>query len=202
MYSSSSQGLNDNFIAGFQKGNTNITWSSYLGSTFQESLQYPPFINSQFDIANTTLAIDGTGVIRLLGSTTSGNQFPLDPGGIPAPFYKSNSGGFANEGTITCFDATDIGVIVGLSDFKNTQFVFGLYPNPTTKELSITNGTLTKDDLHYVIYDVTGKKLKDGDLKSDDVKNIDVSFLQQGVYIINVSNGKMTYSNKFIKAEN
>lgn len=203
MFSQSAQGLNDNFISCFQKGSTNITWSSYLGSsTNNESLTYPPFLNSQFDIANSTLAIDNTGVVRLLGTSNSFNQFPLDNNGVPPPFFKGNTGGLANDATITCFDASDIGAIVGLSDFKNTEFVFGLYPNPTNKELSITNSALTKDDLRYAIYDAAGKKLKEGNLKSTEVKNIDVSFLQQGLYIINVSNGKMTYSNKFIKAEN
>jgi hypothetical protein len=199
MYSSSfAGGVNDNFIAAFQKGNTNITWSSCLGSNFNESQTIPPFINTGFDWANSTISIDSQNTLRLLGSTTSFNTFPPDDGG-GVPYFQSTSGGPGNDATITCFDMADLNSIVGLKDFPNTQFSYGLYPNPTSKNLSITNSTVANDDLRYAIYDASGKKLQAGTLKSSDAKNIDVSMLQQGIYIINVSNGKITYSNKFVK---
>jgi len=92
--------------------------------------------------------------------------------------------------------------IVGLKDFANTQFSFGIYPNPTSKNLSITNTSIIKDDLRYAIYDISGKKLQAGNIKANEAKNIDVSLLSQGIYIINVSNGIMTYSNKFVRDAN
>jgi hypothetical protein len=190
-------GLNDNFIAAFQKGSTTILWSSCLGSSLNESNDYPSFINSGFELANTTICVDSQNRLRLLGSTTSPNAFPPDDGG-GIPYFQANNGG-SPDGSITCFDMADLSTIVGLKDFPKTQFSFGLYPNPAAKNLLITNAAVTNSDLSYAIYDVSGKKLQAGNLKADDAKSIDVSMLQQGIYIINVSNGKMTYSNKFVK---
>jgi hypothetical protein len=195
-------GFSDNFIAAFQKGDPNMTWSSCLGSNLSEAQQMPPFINSMFDIANATIAVDSQNRLRLLGSTTSFNTFPLDNGNN-VPYFKANSGGMGNDATITCFDMADLSAVVGLKDFENTQFVFGLYPNPASKHLSVTNtSAFANEDLRYAIYEVSGKKLQTGSLKASEKKEIDVSALQQGIYIINVSDGIKTVSNKFIKAEN
>ena len=191
-------GINDNFVMAMQKGNTSNLWGTCLGSNFNESQVIPPFINSAFDLANTTISIDSQNTLRTLGVTTSFNSFPLDDGN-GVPFFKPNNGGLANDATITCFDMADLSAIVGLKDFENTKFVFGLYPNPTSKTLSITNTALANDDLRFAIYDASGKKLQAGILKAGDVKSVDVSALSQGIYIINVSNGKTTYSNKFVK---
>jgi hypothetical protein len=110
--------------------------------------------------------------------------------------------GLANDATITRLDVNSLTSIVGVKDFENTEFVFGLYPNPTVNTISITNSAISKDNLRYAIYDISGKKLQTGNFKSDDKKNIDVSALPKGVYVVNVSNGVKTYSNKFVKAEN
>ena len=61
---------------------------------------------------------------------------------------------------------------------------------------------MVNDELRFAIYDMNGKKLKAGILKVSDPKNIDISFLTEGIYIINVSNGVKTYSNKFVKTAN
>ena len=207
MYGSSATGLDDNFLACFQKGSTSITWSSYLGSNYNESLVYPTYFNSAYQTANTTIALNSQNEIYTLGSTTSYNTFPLSQWtGSPVYYQPTKSGipapGGTNDGTITRLNAASLSTITGLKDIKNAGAFFGIYPNPTAKNISITNTTMTKDDLHYSVYDMMGKKLKDGNLKANDAKNIDVSFLPQGVYIINVSNGKTTLSNKFVKTEN
>jgi hypothetical protein len=66
--------------------------------------------------------------------------------------------------------------------------------------LSITHPDLINKELKYCIYDATGKKLQSGLLRDSDQKVVDVSSLPGGIYVINVSNGKFTYSNKFIKS--
>jgi len=95
-----------------------------------------------------------------------------------------------------------INTYVGLKDFPNTDFSFGLYPNPTANFLIVDNKELANSELRYAIYDLSGKKLAEGTLKNADTKRIEVSFLPKGVYIVNVSNGSKTFSNKFIKSEN
>ena len=191
-------GVNDNFIAAFQKSTTNIKWSTCLGSNFNESQVTQPFINSALSLAPTTISIDSQIRLRLLGSTTSYTTFPLDDGN-GVPFFQATGGLLGNDASITCFDMADFGSIVGLKDFPNTQFSFGLYPNPTTKNLTISNTAFANENLHYAIYDASGRRLQIGNLSASDVKDIDVSNLSQGIYIINVSNGKLTYSNKFVK---
>lgn len=200
MYNTSfAGGLNDNFVVCLQEYNANILWSTCLGSNYNESNPIPPYIESAFELANTTISVDNQNRLRLLGSTTSlPGGFPLDDGNN-VPYYQAmHSGGF-NDGSITCFDMASITAIVGLKDFENTEFVFGLYPNPASSHLLITNKSIVNEDLCYAIYDVNGKKLQAGNLGAEHAKHIDVSTLQQGIYIINVSNGKTTYSNKFVK---
>lgn len=199
MYQVNAAGFNDNFVSCFQKNNTNIVWSTYLGSNFQESMQYPTYFNSGYPLVNTAISIDSQNRTRVLGSSNSYNTFPLEQGTNNPYFQPQGNGG--TDATITCFDVADVTAIVGLKNFENTQFAFGFYPNPTTQNLSITNPSLIKEDLRFAIYDTSGKKLKEGNLKAGDAKNIDVSFLSKGIYIINVSNGVKTYSNKFVKTE-
>lgn len=202
MYIHGATNLNDNFIACVEKNNTNLKWSTYLGSDWQESLQYPGGINFQYNIANTTISLDYNNV-NILGSTTSYNTFPHEPWtGSPVYYQPQKNSNLANDATITRLDLNLMTASVGIKDFKNTEFVYGIYPNPTARIISITNKELANDDLRFIIYDMSGKKLKAGSFKASDNKDIDVSFLTQGIYIINVSNSQKTFSNKFVKVEN
>ncbi len=192
---------NDNFVSCFQKGDTNIIWSSQLGSEVQESSLYPSSTNSAFEMRNTAIAIDSQNALYLLGWSSSYNTFPLDEwAGWPIHFQAQTSSW--DDATITRFEVAALNEIVGIKDFEKTEFVFGFYPNPTARIISITNKELSTYDLQYAIYDLGGKKLKSGIFKAAEVKDIDVSSLQQGVYVVNVSNGIKTYSNKFVKVSN
>ena len=191
MDQSNASGINDNFLACFQRGNTGIIWSSYLGSDFQESMDIPPYINSAFNLANTTIALDSQNRLHVLGTTNSSSTFSLDDG-ANIPYFQSTQNGLANDATITRVDVTDLNTIVGLADFIHTEFVFGMYPNPTSNYIVITNRSIAGKDLRYAIYDLGSEKLKEGHQKAADKKHVDVSFLQKGIYIINVSNGKKT----------
>jgi len=204
VYDTTAVGLRDNFLSCLEIGKTNLTWSTYLGSDFNESMEYPVNVAQNNPLANTSIALTSQNVPHLVGTSNCPNStFPVDDGGgFPVYFQSLNANGGISDGTITRFDAAMINAIVGLQDFKNTDFVFGLYPNPTASELLINNAALAGADLHYAIYDLGGKKLKEGVLKSADKKSIEVAGLPQGVYVLNVSDGQTTYSNKFVKAGN
>lgn len=193
-------GITDNFICAFQKGDTLMTWGTCLGSNMgNESMTFPDYINSQFDMGISTISVDNNNVLRLLGYSTSYNTFPLDNGnGIP--YFQNLTGGGFNDGTITCFDMADLTAIVGIKDFPKTSFVFGLYPNPAEEYLEINNSSISKQDLIYAIYDASGKKVSSGTLKSGSERRVFVQGLASGLYVINISDGKTTYSNKFIKS--
>jgi hypothetical protein len=200
--------LGDNFVSCLALGNTNMVWSTYLGSPdYDESTFFPEWIGSGNPLNITTMAVTSSNGLYVAGSSNSANTFPLDIWyGNPTYFQGSNNQWSFNgccDGTITRIDMSALGeytLYVGVKDFKNTEFVFGFYPNPVAKTLSITNQLIVKDDLRYGIYDMGGRKLLEGNLIAGDKMEIDVSALLQGVYVINVSNGKMTYSNKFVKA--
>ncbi len=193
---------NDNFVTCIQKNNVNLVWSTYLGSKeYPESLGFPKGLDFQQPRAITTIAVDSQNRLHALGYSNSINTFPLDDGQQIPYFQGVKSGGTADDATITRFDVFAVNSIVGIQDFENTAVVFGLYPNPTSKSILITHTELINEDLRYAVYDLGGKKLAAGNLKSSEVKDIDVSFLQAGVYIINISNGRKTYSNKFVKTD-
>ena len=193
----------DNFISCLAVGNTNLVWSTLLGSPTEESNWFPIWIGTGNYPDVTTMAVTSANGLYVVGVTNSTNTFPLDEWYSPPTTYfqpQNNQGIYTGpDGTITRFNMSALGENTGLKDFKNTEIVFGFYPNPVSKTLSITNKAVVNDDLRYGVYDMAGRKLLEGKLKGGEKMEIDVSGLSQGVYVINVSNGKMTYSNKFVK---
>lgn len=195
MYASGAVGSIDNFVVAFGINNPNMIWGTYLGSPNQETQNLP--------YGGTSIAINWANVLHVSGCSASSNTFPLDNGNNIPHFQGTNASiNVGSTGTITRFDMLGINTYVGLKDFPNTDFSFGLYPNPTANFLIVDNKELANSELRYAIYDLSGKKLAEGTLKNADTKRIEVSFLPKGVYIVNVSNGSKTFSNKFIKSEN
>lgn len=97
-----------------------------------------------------------------------------------------------------CMDTTACDSIIdpptGISSFF-TENTFSLYPNPTDHSFSIA--TSLTGELHYVIFDMTGKLVDQNDFRSGDV--ISTSGLQQGVYHIGINvNGHRTQSKRLI----
>jgi len=169
-----------------------MIWSTYIGSDKTET-------NTGDQCAS--LSMDGQGYLHLCGATLSFTNYPLAnlAGAYFQAYGASNpTNNTTWNGTITRFNLNSINTWVGLDDFSGTDFSFGFYPNPTPNYLVVENKELLNQNLRYVIYDTQGKKLYEGSLSKDE-RNIDVSFLTPGVYIINVSNGKRTLGNKFVK---
>jgi len=100
--------------------------------------------------------------------------------------------------TVGFLMTTNLGL--GLSDYQNTSFSLGLYPNPTKETLSFKSGTIYGNEkVKLKISNALGEVV----IKNDDfhlTQSIDVSLLSQGVYMINVTDGMKNYSNKFVKA--
>lgn len=189
----------NNFVSCFEMGSASLPWSTYLGSEdFHESSIFPKGVDFQQELGITSIAVDGMDRLHLTGYSNSYNTFPLKDN-TQIPYFQPTKKGGGNDATVTRFDLSTMNAIVGLEDFQNTEFVFGLYPNPASSDLFITNKAIAGGALHYAVYDLNGRKLKEGAFKADESKTIDVSVLPQGVYVINASNGKTTISNKFVK---
>lgn len=70
-----------------------------------------------------------------------------------------------------------------------------VYPNPVLNELNITIDNLHLNETKVSVYTILGKKI----LTFENKKNIDVSFLKSGVYLLKIKNGTSLKSLKFIK---
>ena len=77
----------------------------------------------------------------------------------------------------------------GLSDLLE------VFPNPTSGLLKITNRTYA--DISYTIYSVLGKTMKKGSLSNFN-NEIDLSSLNNGIYIIRINQGDASYFRKII----
>lgn len=88
----------------------------------------------------------------------------------------------------------------GLRDSESTSFSVGLYPNPAKETLSFRSGTINENEkVKLKISNGLGEVV----IRKDDfdfTKSLDVSFLPQGVYLINLSSGTGTFSDKFVKS--
>ncbi|MFD2528290.1 MULTISPECIES: S8 family serine peptidase [Polaribacter] len=70
-----------------------------------------------------------------------------------------------------------------------------VYPNPVLNELNITIDNLHLNETKVSVYTILGKKI----LTFENKKNIDVSSLKSGVYLLKIKNGTSLKSLKFIK---
>jgi len=75
-------------------------------------------------------------------------------------------------------------------------FTYSMYPNPVVTVLNIDN---TSDVNLVEVFDVTGKLVRTIQVALAQSVTIDVAELQEGVYIVNVTNDKGTQTSKFIK---
>ena len=82
----------------------------------------------------------------------------------------------------------------GIFDVK-AEFAYSMYPNPANDYLTVAN---TADVSQVDIYDVTGKMVMTVNVASENI-TLNVSDLNTGMYIINVTNEKGVQTSKFVK---
>lgn len=80
---------------------------------------------------------------------------------------------------------------------KNDNDVSSVYPNPTSKSISVTLSKAfePKIETQYIISYLTGKNILKGTLNGD----IDVSVLSPGMYVIELQQGELREYLKFVK---
>ena len=81
---------------------------------------------------------------------------------------------------------------LGVGDFDPNEVV--LYPIPATELIHIEG--LESNDFDYVIYDMTGRIIKQNSLTGNAIA---LDGLSSGNYIINITNGALSLSRKFVK---
>ena len=91
---------------------------------------------------------------------------------------------------------TSTPIILAVEEF--TQKSFTIFPNPSTgiftiqTENPISNATITVADLN-------GRIVHASKVENLEFKALDLNYLQNGIYILNISNGENKYSQKIIK---
>jgi hypothetical protein len=83
---------------------------------------------------------------------------------------------------------------VGLSVDEQSIFDFSLHPNPTSDYIYI-NGNIINAELEAVIFDLSGKQV----MREFILDKIDISCLEKGTYLINISDGINNSTHKVIK---
>jgi hypothetical protein len=93
---------------------------------------------------------------------------------------------------ITLIDQTTVGI-----DELGEESFFSVYPNPANDILNIDIKNFNKENLSVNIVDVIGKEV----LKSDYKNQIDVSFLEKGIYFVSIQQDRKTLGVKKIIKE-
>ncbi len=79
---------------------------------------------------------------------------------------------------------------------------FSIYPNPVKDKLNITLGRAQGEAVRLRVLDLTGRVLQSGKFKelyTPGNNTVDVSFLPQGVYVVEVTQGTQKHIQKIIK---
>lgn len=129
-------------------------------------------------------------VYKVPGTMNGSNYFDLSNGWQNGGVGGSWEHWSVANGVFAAVAGTSQYCILGDSDFKNNDIV--LFPNPVKNTLYISESI----NVDYIIYDAQGRLI----YQSQNVSNaIDVSFLNEGIYLIKIVNeGKIT-TKKFVK---
>ncbi|MBT3301202.1 MAG: T9SS type A sorting domain-containing protein, partial [Bacteroidetes bacterium] len=83
---------------------------------------------------------------------------------------------------------------------SNSKSLIKTYPNPTQNTLFIDPQYL-QPPFTYSIFDMRGKELMQGEMRSNEVFSLDISALNPQVYLIKVHGETQTSVSKFIKVD-
>ena len=102
-----------------------------------------------------------------------------------------------NEPVITNEVITPVGKPV--STYDPDENPISLYPNPTNDIIHITSSNTSFKDAQIIIYNESGKIAMTTGLQAGSNRQIDVSSLSSGFYIIQIIGDKTAYKAKFVK---
>lgn len=128
------------------------------------------------------------------------NYYPVAGANSMSSFSFPYPGQFALElsfngcvDTTICIDQS----VASIDHMGSTEFK--VYPNPFFNELSISNST--KYNISVIIYNLNGAKVAEFNSLNEDVNTIDLSILNNGIYLleININNGESIHTTKIIK---
>jgi len=87
-----------------------------------------------------------------------------------------------------------------VNDIENEEIPvpFALWPNPAKEYITVVNQLGIHDNLHYSIYDISGKEQLKGIISDSVSTTIDVSELKPGIYIFHINGRKSVFSDRLV----
>jgi len=154
---------------------------------------HPVFQGDVYPLNTSYLVIQPGGLQPYANATKFGNYEtgidPSQPVDYVLKFYQVNDNGY-EIGTplhIICRYTSNSS---GINDFKQTDSAF-VYPNPAKDVITISHSSTKISNIK--IFDITGKQVKGINI-SDNKQTIDISDLQQGLYLVSLFDDKKIVS--------
>jgi hypothetical protein len=130
--------------------------------------------------ATTTIGTNWQRVALVFKATSTSTKLNMDLGKSTETFYIDD----------VSFNSAQ-SVALGIADFNNTNDKVEFYPNPVKDYLNISSDATIKT---ITITDLTGKTVRT--VKSENIQSVDLSSLNQGMYILSTDTNKQF---KFLK---
>lgn len=180
-YQSSLNGIKDVYSYSIPLDGTKITYSSFYGFDGEDFGYSLPTINGYYTI--------GIGY----GYNSANTQF-VTAGMEFDPFI--NYGKPAYYGNFLAYITTER---VSTKNEKQDQNRVTIYPNPVLETLNIQTRDPLSEDTQISVFDVAGKRVLRTYAKATELNQLNVSSLNSGVYILQLSSSNINQSHKFIK---
>lgn len=121
--------------------------------------------------------------------------------GMSTPVLKI----ITTAGVVSSIEYQNRTTIVGIKEYEALNG-FNIYPNPTTKNVTLTFNSLSGGNLSYAIKDVTGKTILTKIVKAASGKNnFTIDFTQQylsnGIYFVEIQMNDLVLTQKMVFSE-
>ncbi len=189
----------------------NLLWSKTFGGTTDDNgASVQQTNNGGYMIVGSTSSFEVATDIYLIKTDSNGNSScyettsstQINSGGIQGTGgVQGIAGTSTTPSTQTASGGIETVICSSTTTATNENFhddLFSLLPNPATDKLQITISNLQIEKAELEIFDVMGKLIQKGKLKSQK-EEIDISLLEKGVYYLKVSREGKSVVKKFIK---
>ncbi len=180
---------------------------------------YQPILNGIKDVYSYSMSLDGTKISYSSFYGFEGEDFGYSLPTINGYYiigmgYGYNSPNtnfvttgmefdpFINYGKPAYYGNYLAYITTGRASTKNQQSNANratVYPNPAVETLNIQTTEPLTEDTKLTVFDVTGKRVLTTYAKAAELNQINVSSLNSGVYILQLSSSNINQSHKFIK---
>jgi uncharacterized surface protein with fasciclin (FAS1) repeats len=103
-----------------------------------------------------------------------------------------------DNGVVHVIDAVLIPETSSTEEFENGFAAMNIYPNPVADILNVETSSLDLNDAVFRVYDLTGRVMKTVK-ENTETFNINVSDLENGVYLLEYLNSGKRYQKRFVK---